>query len=134
MKQQFIVIHTVTVSVPKAARGAIVNLLRTYKHPLRPRAAVNAMLPWADLPEALLEVFSWTGSDQENTSVTEGADALRYGRLSHVDQTYRRLEAYFLELRGRPTTVNKGAGPGGPGCSRLGWVTVRRNSWRRNPS
>ncbi|MDH6626993.1 hypothetical protein M2271_004816 [Streptomyces sp. LBL] len=39
------------------------------------RAAVNAMLPRVDLPEVLLEVFSWTGADQAFTSVTgcEGA-------------------------------------------------------------
>jgi TnpA family transposase len=88
------------------------------------RAQVNAMLPRVDLPEVLLEVFSWTGADQAFTSVTGGearlrdlhvtiaallvahgcnvgytpviggADALRYGRLSHVDQTYLRLETY----------------------------------------
>ena len=88
------------------------------------RAAVNAMLPRVDLPEALLEVFSWTGADQAFTSVTGGEarlkdlhvtiaallvahgcnvgytpvtggiDALRYGRLSHVDQTYLRLSTY----------------------------------------
>ncbi len=88
------------------------------------RAAVNAMLPRVDLPEVLLEVFSWTGADQAFTSVTGGearlrdlpvtiaallvahgcnvgftpvvggADALRYGRLSHVDQTYLRMETY----------------------------------------
>ncbi len=88
------------------------------------RAAVNAMLPRVDLPEALLEVFSWTGADQAFTSITggearladlhvtiaallvahgcnvgytpviSGADALKYGRLSHVDQTYLRLETY----------------------------------------
>lgn len=85
------------------------------------RAAVNAMLPRVDLPEVLLEVFSWTGADQAFTSVTGGEarlkdlhvtiaallvahgcnvgytpviggiDALKYGRLSHVDQTYLRL-------------------------------------------
>ncbi|GAA5062225.1 hypothetical protein GCM10023336_40410 [Streptomyces similanensis] len=88
------------------------------------RSAVNAMLPRVDLPEVLLEVFSWTGADQAFTSVTGGearlkdlpvtiaallvahgcnvgftpvvggADALKYGRLSHVDQTYLRLETY----------------------------------------
>ncbi|EFL41283.1 Tn3 family transposase [Streptomyces griseoflavus Tu4000] len=88
------------------------------------RSAVNAMLPRVDLPEVLLEVFSWTGADQAFTSVTGGearlrdlpvtiaallvahgcnvgftpviggADALRYGRLSHVDQTYLRMETY----------------------------------------
>jgi hypothetical protein len=88
------------------------------------RAAVNAMLPRVDLPEALLEVFSWTGVDAAFTSVTGGEsrlkdlhvtiaallvahgcnvgytlviggiDALRYGRLSHVDQTYLRLATY----------------------------------------
>ncbi|MFE5843842.1 Tn3 family transposase [Streptomyces niveus] len=88
------------------------------------RAAVNAMLPRVDLPEVLLEVFSWTGADQAFTSVTGGEarlkdlhvtiaallvahgcnvgytpvigglDALKYGRLSHVDQTYLRLETY----------------------------------------
>lgn len=88
------------------------------------RAAVNAMLPRVDLPEALLEVFSWTGADAAFTSVTGGearlkdlhvtiaallvargcnvgyapvlggVDALKYGRLSHVDQTYLRLATY----------------------------------------
>lgn len=88
------------------------------------RAAVNAMLPRVDLPEVLLEVFSWTGADQAFTSVTggearlkdlhvtiaallvahgcnvgytpviSGIDALKYGRLSHVDQTYLRLATY----------------------------------------
>ncbi|MFC9916043.1 Tn3 family transposase [Streptomyces sp. NPDC127197] len=88
------------------------------------REAVEAMLPRVDLPEALLEVFSWTGADQAFTSVTGGearlkdlhvtiaallvahscnvgytpvigtADALKYGRLSHVDQTYLRLATY----------------------------------------
>nr|WP_256102516.1 transposase [Streptomyces sp. Ncost-T10-10d] len=77
-----------------------------------------------DLPEVLLEVFSWTGADRAFTSVTGGdprlrdlhvtiaallvahgcnvgytpvlggADALKYGRLSHVDQTYLRLATY----------------------------------------
>lgn len=88
------------------------------------RAAVNAMLPRVDLPEVLLEVFSWTGADQAFTSVTgsearlkdlpvtiaallvahgcnvgytpviSGVHALKYGRLSHVDQTYLRLATY----------------------------------------
>ncbi|GGT49375.1 Tn3 family transposase [Streptomyces atratus] len=88
------------------------------------RAAVNAMLPRVDLPEVLLEVFSWTGADQAFTSITGGearlrdlhvtiaallvaqgcnvgytpvlgsVDALKYGRLSHVDQTYLRLATY----------------------------------------
>ncbi|MFF4505284.1 Tn3 family transposase [Streptomyces sp. NPDC001401] len=88
------------------------------------REAVEAMLPRVDLPEALLEVLSWTGADQAFTSVTGGearqkdldvtiaallvahscnvgytpvigaADALKYGRLSHVDQTYLRLATY----------------------------------------
>ena len=88
------------------------------------REAVEAMLPRVDLPEALLEVFSWTGADQAFTSVTGGearlkdlhvtiaallvahscnvgytpvigaAEALKYGRLSHVDQTYLRLATY----------------------------------------
>nr|WP_223772481.1 Tn3 family transposase [Streptomyces sp. 135] len=88
------------------------------------RAAVNAMLPRVDLPEVLLEVFSWTGADQAFASVTGGearlkdlhvtiaallvahgcnvgytpvmggADPLKYGRLSHVDQTYLRLATY----------------------------------------
>ncbi|GEB48648.1 MULTISPECIES: Tn3 family transposase [Streptomyces] len=88
------------------------------------RAAVGAMLPRVDLPEVLLEVFSWTGADQAFTSVTGGearlrdlhvtiaallvahgcnvgytpviggVDALKYGRLSHVDQTYLRLATY----------------------------------------
>ncbi|GAQ50267.1 Tn3 family transposase [Streptomyces acidiscabies] len=85
------------------------------------RKAVEAMLPRVGLLEVLLEVFSWTGADQVFTSVTGGGarlkdlhvtvagllvahgcnvgctpvvggiDALKYGRLSHVDQTYLRL-------------------------------------------
>ncbi|MFI0192121.1 Tn3 family transposase [Streptomyces sp. NPDC017082] len=88
------------------------------------RKAVEAMLPRVDLPELLLEVFSWTGADQAFTSVTGGEarlkdlhvtvagllvahgcnvgytpviggiDALKYGTLSHVDQTYLRLATY----------------------------------------
>jgi hypothetical protein len=76
------------------------------------------------LPEVLLEVFSWTGAEHAFTSITGGearlkdlnvtiaallvahscnvgytpvigsADALKYGRLSHVDQTYLRLATY----------------------------------------
>ncbi|WP_369044026.1 Tn3 family transposase [Streptomyces sp. Midd1] len=96
------------------------------------RAAVNALLPRVDVPE----VFSWTGADQAFTSVTGGearlrdlhvtiaallvahgcnvgytpviggVDALKYGRLSHVDQTYLRLathraaNATLIEHRG----------------------------------
>jgi hypothetical protein len=41
------------------------------------RAAVNAMLPRVDLPEVLLEVFSWTGADQAFTSVTGGEARLK---------------------------------------------------------
>ena len=74
-------------------------------------------MPRVDLPEVVLEVFSWTGADQAFTSITGGearlkelhvtipallaahscnvgctpvigsADALKYGTLSHVDQT-----------------------------------------------
>jgi hypothetical protein len=85
---------------------------------------VEAMLPRVGLPETLLEVFSWTGADQAFTSVTGGearlkdlhvtigallvahscnvgytpvigaVDALKYGRLSHVGQTYLRLATY----------------------------------------
>jgi hypothetical protein len=81
------------------------------------RKAVEAMMPRVDLPEVLLEVFSWTGADQAFTSITGGearlkdlhvtvaallvahgcnvgytpviggTDELKYGRLSHVDQT-----------------------------------------------
>jgi TnpA family transposase len=88
------------------------------------RKAVEAMLPRVDLPEVLLEVFSWTGADHAFTSITGGearlkdlnvtiaallvahscnvgytpvigsADALKFGRLSHVDQTYLRLATY----------------------------------------
>ncbi|MEV6940839.1 Tn3 family transposase [Streptomyces sp. NPDC051172] len=88
------------------------------------RKAVEAMMPRVDLPEVLLEVFSWTGADQAFTSITGGEarlkdlhvtvaallvahgcnvgytpviggiDELKYGRLSHVDQTYLRLATY----------------------------------------
>lgn len=81
------------------------------------RKAVEAIMPRVDLPEVLLEVFSWTGADQAFTSITGGearlkdlhvtvaallvahgcnvgytpviggTDELKYGRLSHVDQT-----------------------------------------------
>ena len=88
------------------------------------RKAVETMMPRVDLPEVLLEVFSWTGADQAFTSITGGEarlkdlhvtvaallvahgcnvgytpviggiDELKYGRLSHVDQTYLRLATY----------------------------------------
>lgn len=88
------------------------------------RKAVEAMMPRVDLPEVLPEVFSWTGADQAFTSITGGearlkelhvtiaallvahscnaghtpvigsADALKYGTLSHVDQTYLQLATY----------------------------------------
>ncbi|MFI6182986.1 Tn3 family transposase [Nonomuraea sp. NPDC051191] len=88
------------------------------------REAVEAMMPRVDLPEVLLEVFSWTGADAAFTSITGeaarladlpisiaallvahgcnvgmtpvigGAKALRRDRLSHVDQTYLRLATY----------------------------------------
>jgi len=88
------------------------------------RAAVEAMMPRVDLPEVVLEVFSWTGADQAFTSITGerarladlgvsiaallvahgcnvgltpvvgGARALTRDRLSHVDQTYLRLATY----------------------------------------
>ncbi|MFF1921347.1 Tn3 family transposase [Streptomyces sp. NPDC058221] len=88
------------------------------------RKAVEAMMPRVDLPEVLLEVFSCTGADQAFTSITGGEarlkdlhvtvaallvahgcnvgytpviggiDELKYGRLSHVDQTYLRLATY----------------------------------------
>ncbi|WUF07139.1 Tn3 family transposase [Streptomyces sp. NBC_00485] len=88
------------------------------------RKTVEAMMPRVDLPEVLLEVFSWTGADQAFTSITGGEarlkdlhvtvaallvahgcnvgytpviggiDELKYGRLSHVDQTYLRLATY----------------------------------------
>ncbi|SBV03713.1 Tn3 transposase DDE domain-containing protein [Streptomyces sp. MnatMP-M77] len=78
------------------------------------RAAVNAMLPRLDLPEVLLEVFSWTGGEARLKDlhvtiaallvahgcnigyipVLGGADALKYGRMSHVDQTYLRLATH----------------------------------------
>ncbi|GAA3845313.1 hypothetical protein GCM10022226_80640 [Sphaerisporangium flaviroseum] len=34
------------------------------------RAAVEAMMPRVDLPEVVLEVFSWTGADAAFTSIT----------------------------------------------------------------
>jgi hypothetical protein len=34
------------------------------------------MLPRVDLPEVLLEVFSWTGADQAFTSITGGETRL----------------------------------------------------------
>ncbi|WP_084464891.1 Tn3 family transposase [Microtetraspora fusca] len=91
---------------------------------VRLRVAVRAMLPAVDLPEVLLEVFSWTGADRAFTSITGGearladlhvtiaallvahgcnvgyaavigaVDALTRDRLSHVDQTYLRLATY----------------------------------------
>lgn len=36
------------------------------------RVLTNRMLPRVDLPEVLLEVFSWTGADQAFTSITGG--------------------------------------------------------------
>ena len=88
------------------------------------RRAVEAMMPRVDLPEVLLEVFTWTGADEAFTSITgseprlkdlhvsiaallvaHGCNvgmtpvianhkALRRDRLSHVDQTYLRLATY----------------------------------------
>ncbi|GAA4070043.1 hypothetical protein GCM10022214_26860 [Actinomadura miaoliensis] len=88
------------------------------------RDAVNALLPRVDLPEVLLEVFSWTGADAAFTSITGGdarladldvtiaallvahgcnvgytpviasAEPLMRDRLSHVDQTYLRHATY----------------------------------------
>nr|WP_258539662.1 Tn3 family transposase [Streptomyces ipomoeae] len=88
------------------------------------RKAVEAMLPRVDLPELLLEVFSRTGAGQAFTSITGGEarlrdlhvtvaallvahgcnvgytpviggiDALKYGTLSHVEQTYLRPATY----------------------------------------
>ncbi|SNT47897.1 Tn3 transposase DDE domain-containing protein [Streptosporangium subroseum] len=88
------------------------------------RAAVETMMPRVDLPEVVLEVFSWTGADAAFTSITGeaarladlrisiaallvahgcnvgmtpvigGAKALTRDRLSHVDQTYLRLATY----------------------------------------
>lgn len=40
------------------------------------RRLTTAMLPRVDLPEVLLEVFSWTGADQAFTSVTGGESRL----------------------------------------------------------
>jgi hypothetical protein len=50
------------------------------------REAVEAMLPRVDLPEALLEVFSWTGADQAFTSITGGE-----ARLSDLHVTIAAL-------------------------------------------
>lgn len=41
------------------------------------RKAVEAMMPRVDLPEVLLEVFSWTGADQAFTSITGGEARLK---------------------------------------------------------
>lgn len=40
------------------------------------RTLTNRMLPRVDLPEVLLEVFSWTGADQAFTSITGGETRL----------------------------------------------------------
>lgn len=88
------------------------------------RAAVKSMMPRVDLPEAILEVFSWTGADRAFTSITGsesrladlritiaallvahgcnvgytpvigGADTLTRDRLGHVDHNYLRLATY----------------------------------------
>lgn len=47
------------------------------------RTAVGAMLPRVDLPEVLLEVFSWTGADQAFTSVTGGEARLKDHAREH---------------------------------------------------
>ncbi|MBO7938523.1 hypothetical protein JTP77_021775 [Streptomyces sp. S9] len=41
------------------------------------RAAVHAMLPWVDLPEVLLQWFSWIGANRAFTPVTGGEAHLR---------------------------------------------------------
>ncbi|MBH0247317.1 Tn3 family transposase, partial [Streptomyces cavourensis] len=53
------------------------------------RSAVNAMLPRVDLPEVLLEVFSWTGADQAFTSVT----GLSVEEVLALQETLGRLTA-----------------------------------------
>lgn len=40
------------------------------------RRLTTRMLPRVDLPEVLLEVFSWTGADQAFTSMTGGETRL----------------------------------------------------------
>ncbi|TMU93359.1 hypothetical protein [Streptomyces sp. DASNCL29] len=48
------------------------------------RAAVNAMLPRVDLPEELLEVFSWTGAEQAFLPAPRPAGGLRPLRDKHA--------------------------------------------------
>lgn len=53
-----------------------------------------------DLDVTITALLVAHGCNVGYTPVLGGADALKYGRLSHVDQTYLRLETYFSELRG----------------------------------
>ncbi|MFD2472109.1 hypothetical protein [Amycolatopsis silviterrae] len=41
------------------------------------RGLTHLMMPRADLPEVLLEVFSWTGTDQAYASITGGRRGCR---------------------------------------------------------
>lgn len=59
-----------------AARAALLELW----------VAVNALLSCADLPEVLLEVFSWTGADRAFVLVTDGG-----ARLSDLHVTIAAL-------------------------------------------
>nr|WP_240450426.1 hypothetical protein [Streptomyces sp. 11-1-2] len=77
------------------------------------REAVEAMLPRVDLPEALLEVFSWTGADQAFTSITGGE-----ARLKDLHVTITAL------LLGR----DWGAGGRHTGWVRRPWVGSARGS------
>lgn len=104
-------------------------------------------MPRVDLPEVLLEVFSWTGADQAFTSITGGEtrlkdlhvtvaallvahgcnvgytpviggiDELKYGRLSHVDQTYLRLATY----RAANATLSTRRPSASRSCGAAGW-------------
>ncbi|MFF4779181.1 alpha/beta fold hydrolase [Microtetraspora fusca] len=72
---------------------------------VRLRVAVRAMLPAVDLPEVLLEVFSWTGADRAFTSIAGGE-----ARLADLHVTIAALRAQPAVDPGRVFVVGHSMG------------------------
>ncbi len=55
---------------------------------------IEAVVPRSELAAAIAALLVAHGCNVGYTPVISGSDALKYGRLSHVDQTYLRLATY----------------------------------------
>lgn len=75
--------------------------------------AVNAILPRVDLPEALLEVFSWSGADTAFTSIAGGE-----ARLKDLNVTIAALLVGPGRQRGDPQDRRRSTGPAAAGRPR----------------